>query len=116
MMQTYNPNNVIGTNTGNINLSEVKEKFLENILREVSPKLTDTQYNQVKIAVVNELTKVEILDPLRGYDERLREEPEKLLKAFLNAKKLEGVSKRTLKYYESTLKTVFIYLEYKCFT
>lgn len=112
-MQTYNPNNVIGTNTGNINLSEVKEKFLENILRELSPKLTDTQYNQVKIAVVNELTKVEILDPLRGYDERLREEPEKLLKAFLNAKKLEGVSKRTLKYYEGTLKKVFIYLEYK---
>ena len=59
-------------NTGTINLSETKEKFLENILREISPQLTDKQYNTLRIVLVNELGKVEILDPLRGYDEELK--------------------------------------------
>lgn len=51
-------------NTGTINLSEPKEKFLENILREISPQLTDKQYNTLRIVLVNELGKVEILDPI----------------------------------------------------
>lgn len=68
MIQTRHNN----LNTGTINLSETKEKFLENILREISPQLTDKQYNTLRIVLVNELGKVEILDPLRGYDERLK--------------------------------------------
>ena len=66
MIQTRHNN----LNTGTINLSETKEKFPENILREISPQLTDKQYNTLRIVLVNELGKVEILDPLRGYDER----------------------------------------------
>ena len=68
MIQTRHNN----LNTGTINLSETKEKFLENILREISPQLTDKQYNTLRIVLVNELGKVEILDPLRGYDEELK--------------------------------------------
>lgn len=75
MIQTRHNN----LNTGTINLSETKEKFLENILREISPQLTDKQYNTLRIVLVNELEKVEILDPLRGYDERLEDECDKLL-------------------------------------
>lgn len=78
MIQTRHNN----LNTGTINLSETKEKFLENILREISPQLTDKQYNTLRIVLVNELGKVEILDPLRGYDERLEDECDKLLELF----------------------------------
>lgn len=48
-------------NTGTINLSETKEKFLENILREISPQLTDKQYNTLRIVLVNELKKKGII-------------------------------------------------------
>ena len=72
MIQTRHNN----LNTGTINLSETKEKFLENILREISPQLTDKQYNTLRIVLVNELGKVQILDPLRGYDERLENDDE----------------------------------------
>lgn len=57
MIQTRHNN----LNTGTINLSETKEKFLENILREISPQLTDKQYNTLRIVLVNELKK-EMLD------------------------------------------------------
>ena len=110
MIQSYtNP----GINTRQINLNEAKEKFLENCLRELSNKLTDEQYSQVRIVIVNELSKVEVLDPLRGYDERLEEEADKLLELFLNTKKLEGLSKNSLTAYKGELDKLFTYLNKK---
>lgn len=50
MIQTRHNN----LNTGTINLSETKEKFLENILREISPQLTDKQYNTLRKKCNNE--------------------------------------------------------------
>ena len=109
MIQSYNQ----GINTNQINLSEVKEKFLENCLRELSSHLTDKQYTQVKVVIVNELSKVEILDPMRGYDERLEEEADKLLELFLNTKKLEGLSERSIDYYKREMLKLFTYLNKK---
>ena len=100
-------------NTGAVNLSEVKERFLENVLREVSSHLTDDQYNFIRTVIVSELSKVEILDPLRGYDERLEEECSKLLDLFLKAKELEGLSPKSIRYYEGSLKRLFEFLDNK---
>ena len=100
-------------NTGTINLSETKEKFLENILREISPQLTDKQYNTLRIVLVNELGKVEILDPLRGYDERLEDECDKLLELFIRTKRLEGKSEKTLNFYKTSIEKLFKFLNNK---
>lgn len=109
MIQTRHNN----LNTGTINLSETKEKFLENILREISPQLTDKQYNTLRIVLVNELGKVEILDPLRGYDERLEDECDKLLELFIRTKRLEGKSERTLSFYKDSAEKLFKFLNNK---
>lgn len=109
MIQTRHNN----LNTGTINLSETKEKFLENILREISPQLTDKQYNTLRIVLVNELGKVEILDPLRGYDERLEDECDKLLELFISTKRLEGKSERTLSFYKDSAEKLFKFLNNK---
>lgn len=109
MIQTRHNN----LNTGTINLSETKEKFLENILREISPHLTDKQYNTLRIVLVNELGKVEILDPLRGYDERLEDECDKLLELFIRTKRLEGKSEKTLNFYKTSIEKLFKFLNNK---
>ena len=103
-------NVVTGNNnitTGAINLSKAKEIFLENVLRELSPKLTDKQYNEVRVALVYELNKVEILDPLRGYDERLQEENKTILEAYINAKRAKGLSENSIAMYNSEIKNFF---------
>lgn len=110
-MLTHTTGRTITTDA--INLSTVKEKFLESILREMSPNLTDKQYNTLRMVLVSKLNTVEILDPLRGYDERLKEENDVLLKQFINAKKMAGLSPKTLVYYKNTIKECLKYLDNK---
>lgn len=100
-------------NTGAVNLSKPKEKVLEDILRGMSPDLTDNQYNQLRRVIVDVLGKVEVLDPLRSYDERLKEENDVVLKAFISSKQTAGLSKKSLKYYKSTILNLFDFLEDK---
>ena len=109
MIQSYTST----INTGNINLSEPKEKFLEEVLREISPELTDKQYNRLKVVITHCLSKIEILDPLRGYDERLEDECKTLLKVFIDTKRLEGKSEKTLSYYQSSIRKLFEFLDEK---
>lgn len=86
-----------------INLDETKEKFLKHIMDEIVGYLSDKQISIVERAIIKELSDVEVVDPLRRYDDVRTDDVEELLETFLKAKKVAGLSEKTLRYYKGTI-------------
>ena len=80
----------------------MKSKIIDEILDEMSSKLNKEQQEILSKTLVDILENVEIIrkESLTLIDAK---ENDKLLKAFISAKKVEGCSDRTLTYYKTTI-------------
>lgn len=97
----YITQNIGGTNV-QTTMDDIKITFIENILKTITPHVSENQLNLIKHAIISELNKVEVIDPYKRYEEN-NDDFESIVRAFINVKKLGGLSPRTLEYYESTL-------------
>lgn len=87
----------------------MKTKIITNIQNEMKPFLNQVQYLKLTRALLNSLKDIEIIS-MNG-EEFSPEENSKLLKLFLSAKQVEGRSKKTISYYNSTISKMFDKLE-----
>lgn len=87
----------------------MKTKIITNIQNEMKPFLNQIQYLKLTRALLNSLKDIEIIS-MNG-EEFSPEENSKLLKLFLSAKQVEGRSKKTISYYNSTISKMFDKLE-----
>ena len=83
----------------------MKDKFITDIQRNMASMLTMIQLKELRraltIALHNvEITKQEIPNPLENIEKG------GLLEVFISAKRIEGCSEKTLKYYSATIRTM----------
>lgn len=83
----------------------MKKEFIQKVVESVS-FLNKEQVEMVKYVLIQELQNVELV---RSLDEKGRIECDNkgLLNSFISAKRIEGCSEKTLKYYENTLLKFF---------
>ncbi len=88
----------------------MKEAFVETVLRNMQAVLNNSQQLQLRNVLNNCLSKVRLGI---ANDVEIYEEPrnECLLESFLDAKRVEGCSEKTLHYYATTLKKLFASLK-----
>lgn len=84
----------------------MKEKVMLNITQEMLPYLDNAQLLQLQKVLERVLWNVEITETEKPADIPKMSNAE-LLTAFINAKKIEGCSEKTLKYYCSTINRMF---------
>lgn len=106
---TYITQNIGGTNV-QTTMDDIKITFIENILRTITPHVSENQLNIIKHAISSELNKVEVIDPYKRYEEG-NNDFESIVSAFINVKKLAGLSSSTIQYYESTLLNFYEYIK-----
>lgn len=99
----------IGGSTVQTTMDDIKITFIENILRALTPHVSENQLNLIKHVIISELSKVEVIDPYKRYEDN-NDDFESIMRAFLNVKKLAGLSPRTLEYYEGTLRRFYEYI------
>lgn len=80
----------------------MKQKLIDEVLREMLPFLNNAQSAQLQKVLERELAKVEIAENEQDFDEA-KEDNVNLTKLFLAAKRVEGCSEKSLKYYDSTI-------------
>ena len=84
----------------------MKVQFIANILANLASTLNDSQLSILKSTLESELSNYQ-LTPSLSPSQQTQKENADLKSAFLSAKRIEGCSDRTLKYYESII-TQFI--------
>ena len=75
----------------------MKQKIMNEVLQKMLPYLDNAQRNQLKTVLDSVLTKYEIAEEL---DSRSNED---LIGRFIEAKRIEGCSEKTLNYYQKTI-------------
>ena len=78
-----------------------KEKFIDLLIKEFKPYVFKKYLKEVKLALEKALTKIKVLELEEGSPDC----NESALKLFVDAKRIEGCSERTLDYYQVTLKS-----------
>lgn len=82
----------------------MKSKLISEISRQMLPYLDNAQLQQLQYVLQNCLWNVTVSDMLL---EQEKESNEELLSSFISAKRVEGCSKKTLKYYETSICKLF---------
>lgn len=82
----------------------MKSKLISEISRQMLPYLDNAQMQQLEYVLQNCLWNVTVSDMLL---EQEKESNEELLSSFISAKRVEGCSKKTLKYYETSICKLF---------
>ena len=75
----------------------MKQKIMNEVLQKMLPYLDNAQLDQLKATVDSVLTKYEIVD------EPDSKSNEDLVSKFIEAKRIEGCSEKTLNYYQKTI-------------
>lgn len=83
----------------------MKEKILNEIRNAMGNILTDSQMVELTRVLKNSMANVEVL-PIENREKHFVSNT-KLLNLFLSAKRVEGCSEKTLKYYQSTIEFLF---------
>lgn len=88
----------------------MKEMIIDSVLRRMQAVLNNEQLLLLRTVLSNRLSNVSIIAADSSVD---CESPcnERLLAIFLDAKRVEGCSEKTIRYYESTLKKLFADVE-----
>lgn len=84
----------------------MKQKFIHSVLQELSKVLDSQQLDFVENTLEHKLHDLDIIEQVTN-EELVSQENEELLTAFLSAKKIEGCSAKTIKYYKSTINHLF---------
>lgn len=80
----------------------MKQKLINDVLQGMLPFLNNAQCAQLQKVLERELAKVEVAEYEQGSAE-VKNDNIKLTKLFLSAKRVEGCSEKSLKYYQSTI-------------
>ncbi len=80
-----------------------KNIFIEKILNSLKPYIWKKDFKNVKELLESNFERIEI----KEIDEGNPISNDDALKLFIDAKRIEGCSERSLKYYNSTIKSVF---------
>lgn len=80
----------------------MKSKILENIIQQIAEVVAEPQLAKIQSIIENELKRVSV-SSLPNAQVAIRKSNEQLLSAFISAKRIEGCSEKTLKYYENTI-------------
>lgn len=75
----------------------MKQKIMKEVLQKMLPYLDNAQLNQLKTTIDSVLTKYEIADEVNPKSN------EELIGRFIEAKRIEGCSEKTLNYYQKTI-------------
>ena len=84
----------------------MKQKFIHSVLQELSKVLDSQQLDFVENTLEQKLLDLDIIEQVTN-EELVSQENDELLTAFLSAKKIEGCSAKTIKYYKSTIDHLF---------
>ena len=84
----------------------MKQKFIHSVLQELSKVLDSQQLDFVENTLEHKLLDLDVIEQVTN-EELVSQENEELLTAFLSAKKIEGCSAKTIKYYKSTINHLF---------
>lgn len=84
----------------------MKEKIVQNIATAMQKDLGYKQIAQLKAVLSKELQGVEFIE-CKDCKEQAKHDNNQLLDAFISAKKIEGCSDKTLKYYRNTIEKLF---------
>lgn len=84
----------------------MKQKLINNILQEMLPVLNNWQEEQLRNVLMYQFNYIEIAESKESHLEPANQNTE-LLNLFLSAKRIEGCSEKSLKYYHQTVLTMF---------
>lgn len=80
----------------------MKSKIIANIIKQIAEVVGKPQLAKIQSIIENEFKCVSV-SPLPNAQAAIRKSNEQLLSAFISAKRIEGCSEKTLKYYENTI-------------
>ena len=87
--------------------TSVKEKIISEITRQMLPYLDNAQMDRLMETLQHCLWAVEIIEIAEGTPQQNTESNADLLAMFLSAKRVEGCSEKTLRYYETSINRLF---------
>lgn len=87
--------------------TNMKEQIISEITRQMLPYLDNAQLEHLLETLQHCLWTVEITEKKEGEVQQNKETNEELLLMFLSAKRVEGCSEKTLRYYETSLRKMF---------
>mgnify|MGYP000164007745 CR=1 FL=1 len=82
----------------------MKQQIISEVVQQMLPHLDNAQMQQLQ--KVLEKCTVWLRDYSADRKERYRQQPKRLIDAFVAAKRIEGCSEKTLKYYRTTIETM----------
>lgn len=80
----------------------MKSKIIENIIQQIAEVVAEPQLAKIQSIMENEMKRVSV-SLLPNAQVAIRKSNEQLLSTFISAKRIEGCSEKTLKYYENTI-------------
>ena len=86
--------------------NSMKQDFIQSVLGELCKVLDSQQVEYVGDILEQSLHNLDIVERVSN-DERISQENGSLLLSFLSAKKIEGCSAKTIKYYQATVEHLF---------
>lgn len=85
----------------------MKDKMIAEITRQMLPYLDNAQMERLMETLQHCFWAVEVTELPEGVQQQNQESNEELLSMFLSAKRVEGCSEKTLRYYETTICKMF---------
>ena len=89
----------------------MKEKLITNIIRKMLPYLDNSQLEKLQETLQFSFYNINITQAENHALEQEKESNEQLLQLFLSAKRVEGCSEKTLRYYAITIQKMFCHTE-----
>lgn len=83
-----------------------KQDLILKIMQDMSEYLNQRQLTELNKVLLDHLKNVELLEQELVYEEDYEKENNRLLEAFLDGKKLDGCTEKTLTFYEEELKRI----------
>ena len=80
----------------------MKQKIMEEIMQQMLPYLDNAQLQKLQKALEHSFYNYDI----SGKVEETEDDSQKLIDAFVYAKRIEGCSEKTLKYYRTTIEAM----------
>ena len=86
----------------------MKNQIISEISRQMIPYLDNAQLEQLQNVLQHTLWSVQIIANDDGVQQQDKETNIELLEMFLSAKRVEGCSEKTLRYYETSIRRLFV--------
>lgn len=89
----------------------MKTQLISEIMRQMAPSLDNAQMEYLQEVLHHTFWNVQIVAGEEGMPQQSKESNEELLNMFLSAKRVEGCSEKTLRYYETSIRRMFAMVE-----